>query len=50
MLSPDNSKMLARKRQIAIYNKDFDMLKKIENIQKDNEITKDIINYKQISA
>lgn len=46
MLSPDNSRMLAYKRQIAVYNKDFKMIEKIENIKEDSEISKDIIEYK----
>lgn len=46
MLKPENSRLLAKKKQIAIYNKDFEMVKKIEAIKKDDEITNDIINYK----
>ena len=45
MLSPDNSRLLAKKRQIALYNKDFEMIKLIENIKYDYQITKEIINY-----
>lgn len=46
MLSVDNSHLLARKMQYAIYNNDIEMIKKIENIKNDNEITEDILNYK----
>ena len=46
MLSVDNSHLLARKMQYAIYNNDIEMIKKIENIKNENEITEDILNYK----
>lgn len=42
MLSPEISRMLASKRQIAVYNKDFEMVKKIENIKNEKEISKEI--------
>lgn len=47
MLKPENSRLLAHIKQIAIYNKDFKMIKKIENIKSDDKITKEIINYKK---
>lgn len=46
MLSPENSRMLAYKRQIAVYNNDLKMIKKIESIKEDSEVTKEIIEYK----
>lgn len=45
MLSVENSHLLAKKMQYAIYNNDIEMMKKIENIKSDNEITKEIIEY-----
>lgn len=46
MLTVENSRLLAKKKQIAVYNKDIEMIKKIEKITTDFEITLDIINYK----
>jgi hypothetical protein len=46
MLKPETSRLLAYKKQIAIYNRDLDMIKKIENIKKEADVTPDIINYK----
>lgn len=46
MLTPENSRMLAKKRQIAVYNKDFKMVKKIEEIKHNKEIDDEIKNYK----
>ena len=37
MLSPKNSRILALKRQIALFKKDFEMVKKIEQIKSDKE-------------
>ena len=48
MLSVKNSRLLAKKRQIALFNKDFKMIKKIEEIKHDDEITKEILDYKMI--
>ena len=45
MLSPKYSRLLAKKRLIALFNKDFEMIKKIESIKYDYEITEKIINY-----
>ena len=45
MLSPKNSRILALKRQIALFKKDFEMVKKIEQIKSDKEITQEIKNY-----
>lgn len=45
MLSPKNSRTLALKRQIALFKKDFEMVKKIEQIKSDKEITQEIKNY-----
>ena len=45
MLSPKNSRMLAKKRNIALLKKDYDMANKIEKIKNDSEITKEIRNY-----
>ena len=45
MLSPDNSRMLAKKRNIALFKKDYVMVNKIESIKKDSEITEEIRNY-----
>lgn len=47
MLSPKNSRLLAKIKQIAIYNKDFEMIKKIENIKNDDEITEEVVKYKE---
>ncbi len=47
MLTPENSKLLAIKKQIAVYNKDYDMIKKIEKIKNDNQISEEIKKYKQ---
>ena len=47
MLAPDISRLLAKKKQIAIYNNDYKMIKKIENIKYGWQITKEITNYKQ---
>lgn len=46
MLSPEISRLLAYKRQIAVYNNDFEMIKKIESIKSDNEVDLEIMNYK----
>ena len=45
MLSPVNSRLLATKMQIAIYNNDYEMIKKIEAITSNKQITKAIIEY-----
>lgn len=46
MLTPKNSRLLAKKKQIAISNKDYKMIEKIEKIKNDDEITSEILNYK----
>lgn len=46
MLSAKNSQLLAKKKQIAILNKDFKMIEILEKIKDDNQITKEIIEYK----
>ncbi len=45
MLSSKYSRMLANKKLIALYNKDLKMVKKIESIKYDYEVTEEIINY-----
>lgn len=50
MLSVEKSKLLAIKRQIALFNKDFKMVKKIEEIKHDDEITKEILDYKMVEV
>ena len=45
MLSVENSRYLAKIKQKAIYNKDIEMIKKIENIKFDYEITEEIRRY-----
>lgn len=46
MLSPKYSRLLAKKRLIALFNKDFEMIKKIENIKNDSDVTEEMLNYK----
>lgn len=46
MLSVYNSHLLAIKKQYAIYNKDYEMIKKIEEVKNDNQITKEMLDYK----
>ena len=46
MLSPEMSRLLAYKRQIAVYNNDLKMIKKIESIKDDKKIDSEIIDYK----
>lgn len=46
MMSVENSRLLAIKLQYAIYNNDINMIKKIEKIKRDSDITKEIIEYK----
>lgn len=48
MISAKNSRMLAIKKQMAVQNKDFKMIKKLERIKDDKEITNEIIKYKSI--
>lgn len=45
MLKPKNSKLLAKIKELALYNKDYEMIKKIELIKNDDEITEKIKNY-----
>lgn len=45
MLSPKNSRLLAKIIQLAKINKDYKMVMKIENIKKDSEIDEDILKY-----
>lgn len=45
MLSLENSKYLTKLKQKAIYYKNIEMIKKIEKIKNDNEITDEIKNY-----
>lgn len=46
MISAYNSRLLSKIKQLAVKNKDYKMIKKIENIRHDYEITKEIKNYK----
>ena len=46
MLTPKNSRLLALKKQIALYNKDYETIKKIEKIKNDNQVSKEIKEYK----
>lgn len=46
MLKADNSRLLAIKRQLALYNKDYEMVRKIENIKDDSEITEEMRSYR----
>ena len=47
MISPENSRLLATIKQIAVYNGDIKMIDKLENIKYDYEITPEILNYKK---
>lgn len=46
MLSANNSRILAMKIQLAKANRDFDMMNKIEAVKNDEDVTKDMLNYK----
>jgi len=46
MLSPENSRLLAKKRLIALYKRDYFVVDMIEKIKNDNEVTDFIKNYK----
>jgi len=45
MLSPDKSRFLAKIKQIALRNNDYEMIETIEKIKNDTEITRSILNY-----
>ena len=46
MLKPENSRLLAKKYQIAVYKKDEKMKKKILRIKYNAEVTDEIKEYK----
>lgn len=45
MISPENSRKLAKIKQIAKINGDIKMINKLESIEYDYEITPEILNY-----
>lgn len=45
MIKPDLSRILAKKHMFAVFNKDEKMIRKIESIKSEDDITEDIINY-----
>lgn len=46
MLKPDNSRLLAKRYNLAVLKKDKKMINKILKIKKDSEITNEIKNYR----
>lgn len=48
MISPENSRLLAFVKQLAIINDDERMVEKVESIKEDYEIDEEILNYKLI--
>lgn len=45
-MSPEISRMLAIKKQYAVVNRDDEMIKKIQNVKKDSDVTEEMRNYK----
>ena len=46
MVSPKYSRLLSAKFQLAKANKDDEMIKKMQSIKYDFEVTKEILNYR----